>query len=404
MNILLVHNYYKIAGGEDTVFESEKSMLQKHGHKVFTYTKNNKELDELGPCKKLITGASADFSKKVYSEVTSLIEKEHIDIVHVHNTLTLITPAVYYAAVDKNIPVVQTMHNFRLFCINALLYRNDHICEDCIASGTPAPGVKNRCYHDSMLQSEICAHILNRNRKKGIYRRINYICLTEFNKEKLIDGMKDNIAPEKLYIKPNFVPDRYEEIKSEPALAGKLVPELKDSDDPLGIKPYYLYAGRLDRSKGIFDLVKEWPEDSQYPLLICGDGPIKDKLKALTDASSNIFILGRKAYKDTLNLMLNSEALIFPSKLYETFGMVIAEAYMCGTPVISGNIGNGADLVRSVTPELLTDIKKENLKAVLSDSLKNTYSEKCRNYYLNHFTEDRNYDILSSIYSSIIGK
>ncbi|MCR5209638.1 MAG: glycosyltransferase family 4 protein [Lachnospiraceae bacterium] len=403
MNILLVHNYYKVAGGEDTVFESEKSMLQKHGHKVFTYTKNNKELDELGPCKKLITGAFADFSKKVYSEITSLIEKEHIDIVHVHNTLTLITPAVYYAAVDKNIPVVQTMHNFRLFCINALLYRNDHVCEDCIASETPAPGVKNRCYHDSMLQSAICARILNRNRKKGIYHKISYICLTEFNKAKLIDGMKDNIDPEKIYIKPNFVPDRYKEIKSEPALAGKLIPELKDSDDPLGLKPYYLYAGRLDRSKGILDLVKEWPEDSQYPLLICGDGPLKDELEGLTATSSNILILGHRSHEEVLNLMFHAESLIFPSRWYETFGMVIAEAYMCGTPVISGNIGNGADLVRSVTPELVTEIKKEHLLSLLTDTLKAKYSKQCRKHYIDNFTEERNYNILTSIYSSISG-
>ncbi|SCX80342.1 Glycosyltransferase involved in cell wall bisynthesis [Lachnospiraceae bacterium XPB1003] len=401
MNILLVHNYYKIAGGEDTVFESEKSMLEKHGHKVITYTRNNKELDDLGPAKKLFTAIHSDFSKQVYSEISSLIKKHEIDIVHVHNTLTMITPAVYYAAVDNNIPVVQTMHNFRLFCINALLYKNDQICEDCISKGSPSPGVKNRCYHDSLFQSEICARILNRNRKKGIYRKINYICLTEFNKEKLIEGMKDNIDPTKIFIKPNFVPDRYEELKSEPVLADKLIPQFSASSGSSIKGSYYLYAGRLDISKGILDLVKEWPDDPNLPLIICGDGQIRNELETQTKNVSNIFILGHKDHAETLNLIYNAEALIFPSRLYETFGMVIAEAYMCGTPVISGNIGNGADLVRSATPDLLTEIKKEHLQALLTDTLKKDNSEKCRQYYLDHFTEEKNYEILSSIYSSI---
>ena len=401
MNILLVHNYYKIAGGEDTVFECEKSMLEKHGHKVITYTRNNKELDDLGPAKKLFTAIHSDFSKQVYSEISSLIKKHEIDIVHVHNTLTMITPAVYYAAVDNNIPVVQTMHNFRLFCINALLYKNDQICEDCISKGSPSPGVKNKCYHDSLFQSEICARILNRNRKKGIYRKINYICLTEFNKGKLIDGMKDNIDPAKVFIKPNYVPDRYEELKSEPVLADKLISQFSASSGSSIMGSYYLYAGRLDISKGILDLVKEWPDDPNLPLIICGDGQIRNELETKTKNASNIFILGHKDHAETLNLIYNAEALIFPSRLYETFGMVIAEAYMCGTPVISGNIGNGADLVRSATPDLLTEIKKEHLQALLTYTLKKDNSEKCRQYYLDHFTEEKNYEILSSIYSSI---
>ena len=401
MNILLAHNFYKIAGGEDTVFECEKSMLEKHGHNVISYTRNNKELDDLGPAKKLFTAIHSDFSKQVYSEISSLIKKHKIDIVHVHNTLTMITPAVYYAAVDNNIPVVQTMHNFRLFCIDALLYRNDHICEDCISKGSPSPGVKNRCYHDSLFQSEFCARILNRNRKKGIYRKINYICLTEFNKGKLIDGMKDNIDPAKVFIKPNYVPDRYEELKSESVLADKLISQFSASSGSSIIGSYYLYAGRLDISKGILDLVKEWPDDPNLPLIICGDGQIRNKLETQTKNTSNIFILGHKDHAETLNLIYNAEALIFPSRLYETFGMVIAEAYMCGTPVISGNIGNGADLVRSATPDLLTEIKKEHLQALLTDTLKKDNSEKCRQYYLDHFTEEKNYEILSSIYSSI---
>ena len=134
-NILIVHNYYQIPGGEDTVVANEKKLLEEHCHTVTLYTRNNSELKNLNFAGKLLLPVNTVFSFRTYREIKSIIKKEHIDIVHVHNTLNLISPSVYYAARSCHVPVVQTVHNFRLVCPGATFYRDGHICEDCPAHG-----------------------------------------------------------------------------------------------------------------------------------------------------------------------------------------------------------------------------------------------------------------------------
>ena len=132
--ILLVHNYYQIPGGEDTVVANEKRMLEEKGHKVILYTRNNAEFQS-GIFSKLLLLFVAVFNPRTFFEIRKIIRKEQIDIVHVHNTLTLISPAVFYAACSMGVPVVNTLHNFRLECASADFYRDGKICEDCLKKG-----------------------------------------------------------------------------------------------------------------------------------------------------------------------------------------------------------------------------------------------------------------------------
>ena len=209
-NILIVHNYYQIPGGEDTVVANEKKMLKEHGHKVVMYSRNNSELKRMLKLQKLMLPFTTVFNPRTYREVKRLIREEHIDIVHVHNTLNLISPSVYYAAIVMKVPVVQTIHNFRLLCPGATFYRDGHICEDCVKKGLGC-AVKYSCYRRSKIQTLACVISTKVHRITGIYGKINYICLTEFNKEKLLQlnrpGKKQIIDPQKVYIKPNFTFD-----------------------------------------------------------------------------------------------------------------------------------------------------------------------------------------------------
>ncbi len=132
MNILIVHNYYQVPGGEDTVVNNEKHLLEANGHNVVLYTRNNSEIKNISKLKKILLPFSALFSMRTYFEVRQIIKENNIDVVHVHNTLTLVSPSVYYSALSCKVPVVQTIHNFRLMCPGATLYRNGHICEDCV--------------------------------------------------------------------------------------------------------------------------------------------------------------------------------------------------------------------------------------------------------------------------------
>lgn len=172
-NILIVHNYYQIPGGEDTVVANEKKLLEENGHKVVLYSRNNYELKEMSTLQKVMLLFTTVFNPRTYRDIKHLIKTERIDIIHVHNTLNLISPAVYYAARAMKVPVVQTVHNFRLLCPGATFYRDGHICEDCVLKGLMCPV-------NSRLQTLACVISTKIHRMTGIYGKINYICLTEF--------------------------------------------------------------------------------------------------------------------------------------------------------------------------------------------------------------------------------
>ncbi|KZD58120.1 MULTISPECIES: glycosyltransferase [Bacillus] len=204
--ILMVHNYYQIPGGEDTVVINEKKLLEEHGYTVLLYSRNNNELRKMSKLQKLCLPFTTVFSIRTYREVKAIIKRNKIDVVHVHNTLNLISPSVYYAAFSTKTPVIQTIHNFRLLCPGALFYRDGQICEDCVDKGLKC-AVTNKCYRGSKIQTLACVFTLKIHRFLGTYKKLNYICLTEFNKEKLLQlnkGKKQIIDPNKVFIKPNF--------------------------------------------------------------------------------------------------------------------------------------------------------------------------------------------------------
>ena len=201
-NVLIVHNYYQIPGGEDTVVANEKKMLEKHGHKVILYSRNNAELKQMSKLQKIFLPITTVFNPRTYKDIKKLIREENIEVVHVHNTLNLVSPAVYYAARRMKVPVIQTIHNFRLLCPGATFYRDGHICEDCVEKGLIC-AVKHGCYRESKIQTLACVLSTMFHRLTRIYGKINYICLTDFNKEKLLELKQ--IKPERVFVKPNFV-------------------------------------------------------------------------------------------------------------------------------------------------------------------------------------------------------
>lgn len=373
--ILIVHNHYIISGGEDSVVRNERKLMENKGHKVILYTRDNKEITKMSKIKKLGMACSFLFSLKTYYDIRKLIIKEKIDIVHVHNTLSLISPSVYYAAVSMNVPVIQTIHNFRLICPNALLYRKNSICEDCLKKGMWC-ALKNRCYHDSFFQTLLCVLGIKLHRKTKIYKKINYICLTELNREKLQEGMGRSIDREHIYVKPNFVEDVYDRILKE---------------DRITKSRYCVYVGRVEKSKGILELAKVWKDMEKVPpLVICGEGPEESELEKIIGEQSNIIRIGPLTHEKAMNLIFYAEAMIFCSKLYEGFPMTILESMMCGTPVICRDIGNGADIVKKVTEDVLYDTK-DKLYDILKREDYKSYGEYFRKEYEKKYSPEANY-------------
>ena len=180
--ILQIHNFYQIPGGEDVVVRNEKKLLEEHGHEVFTYYRSNKELNEGNKLKKLFIPFTAVYSLKTCREVKKIIRENKIDIVHVHNTLMMVSPSVFYAAFQCKVPVVQTLHNFRMLCPAGSFFRNNVICEECVDGGLKC-AIRHKCYRGSKIQTMVSSAILWIHRFLGTYYRVNFICLTEFNKK-----------------------------------------------------------------------------------------------------------------------------------------------------------------------------------------------------------------------------
>lgn len=399
--VLIIHNEYRIAGGEDTVAANEEKLLAEHGHRVIVYKRSNKELDNYTGIKKLLLPFTSVFSLRSYREVKKLIEDNYVDVVHVHNTLTLVSPSVYYAAFRCNVPVVQTMHNFRLLCPGGSFFMEDegngHICEQCVSKGLSC-AVRNSCYRHSKAQTIVSAAVLKIHRMLGTYKKINFICLTEFNRYKLLmlnNGRKKIINPARVYVKPNFTYDLAETM-------GKL----SDTHGSISGR-YYVYVGRLEKLKGTELLVDAFAKLPDRKLVIMGNGPLEETLKKriADNGYKNIVMAGRVTGEDYVKFLGGAQAVISSSQCYETFGMSIAESYSLSVPAIAGDIGNIGDIVKEgVTgihfqydsPDALIGAVKR-FETMNRDGL----AANARSYYEDNLTPQSNYGRLKEIYDDI---
>ena len=384
--VLLVHNYYQIPGGEDTVVANEKKLLEDNGHKVILYTRNNAELKDMSKLRKLVLPFTTIFNPKTYKDIRRIIKQNKIDIVHVHNTLNLISPSVYYAARSCKVPVVQTIHNFRLLCPAATFYRDGHICEDCVKHGLMR-AVKHNCYRGSKAQTLACVISTKIHRMTGIYGKINYICLTEFNKKKLLELRQ--IKPERVFVKPNFV----------------------NSDLPIipfeKRKNQFVFAGRLDKLKGIDILFKAWKKlgNDAPELVVCGTGPMEKWCNDFIEKNkiTNINMLGFVPNTEAKNIISNSKALILPTQWYEGFPMTIVEAYSVGTPVIGSDMGNVGDLIiNEISGVTFVCNKVEELCLAVKKVSTNIFEfSNIHSLFMSNYNSKNNYNKLFQIYRGI---
>jgi glycosyltransferase involved in cell wall biosynthesis len=322
MQVLSVHNRYQIRGGEDEVCDAERRLLQQHGHVVDLYEEHNDCITNLSA---LQTAIATIWSTETYRTLKQQFTQTPYDLVHVHNFLPLISPSVYYAARDSKIPVVQTLHNYRMLCPNALFFRDGQVCEDCLGKTIPWTGVQHGCYRGSRAASAVVAAMLTTHNSLNTWLNTVslYIALTEFARRKFIEG---GIPPERIVVKPHFVdPD----------------PEVGS-----GKGSYALYVGRLSVEKGLDVLLDAWKYlGEKVPLKIVGDGPLRDRVVEATQRFPHVEWLGRRPIEEVYTLMGDALMLVFPSKWYETFGRVAIEAFAKGTPVVAARIGAIAELV-----------------------------------------------------------
>lgn len=319
MKVLQVHSKYKKRGGEETVLEEEKTVLESHGHTVIQYIRDNAETDDYRAMGLIKLSLTQRHNKGAVNQVTALLAKEKPDICHVHNVYPLISPGVYEACQEQGIPVVQTLHNYKMLCTNSLFFRQGDVCELCLNKSL-MQSVKYSCYKSSLLATAVQADAIQYHRRKGTWQRMvdAYVCLTGFQKNKMVQG---GLPAEKLRIKPNFV---------------------HKTDLPSTYEDFFLFVGRLDKSKGLTDLLMliDTCVDSHFVLIGDSENP------AVFSEFQNVDYLGPQGRDVVLDYMSRCKAVVFPSRYYEGMPMVILEAFSLQKGVIARNVGAMSSMIR----------------------------------------------------------
>lgn len=386
MKILQVHNFYQQAGGEDRVLAAEEFLLSSRGHSVLQYTLHN---DAVGGMSTLQLGSRTIWNRQTYRDIRRLIAAERIELVHVHNTLPLVSPAVYWAASSLRVPVVQTLHNYRLLCPAATFYRAGAVCELCLHKAIKVPAIVHHCYRASAAASTAITTMLAAHQVCGTYaKKIDtYIALTEFARNKFVEG---GLPADRIKVKPNFLQD-------DPGLGN-------------GDGGFALFAGRLTEEKGIAHLLDAWEKSRcSIPLRIAGYGPLQRYVGERVAAMANAEYLGACDQGRLTALLKQAAFLVFPSRWYEGMPMIVLEALACGTPVVAFGLGSMNDLiVEGVNGTKLAVEKAGALLDFLNNpaNVPNMASLRitARAHFEQHFTADLNYELLINIYQEALSK
>lgn len=385
MKVLMIHNRYQQPGGEDEVFLAEASLLESYAHRVVRYSTHNDRVAEMN---RLALAGNTLWNSSTYQELRALIRQERPRVAHFHNIFPLISPAGYYAAKAEGVPVIQTLHNYRLLCPNAQFFRDGRVCEDCMGKVIPWPGVVHKCYRGSRAASAVVTAMLATHRASHTWTEMvdMYVVLTDFARRKFIEG---GLPARKLTIKPNFV--------------------YPDPGPGEGRGGYALFVGRLSPEKGIGTLLAAWERlKEQIPLKVVGDGPLAELVASAASRCPYLEYLGYRSAEEVHGLLKEASVLIFPSEWYETFGRVAAEAFATATPVIAADIGAVAELVEHGRTGLRFRLgDPEDLAAQVGWFLSHPEEHsrlrsEARAEFEAKYTAERNYQTLMKIYESTL--
>jgi glycosyltransferase involved in cell wall biosynthesis len=326
VKIILVHNAYQQPGGEDVVFEQECGMLERAGHQVVAYRRSNWDAEAFHRIKLLGLAKRTIWASDSRRDFQELLRQEKPDLVHVHNTFVMISPSIYSACSQARVPVVQTLHNYRLLCLAANFFRDGKVCEECLGRSL-WPGVRHACYRDSYSASAVVATMLTSHRVRQTWDRevSSFIALSEFARNKFVEG---GLPAEKIFVKPNFV--------------------YPDPGARTVVGDYALFAGRLSPRKRIDTMLAAWKRLSlPIPLHIVGDSSQRELLRAevARQGLSNVHFKGQLPREETLAAINHARFLVFASEWYENFPVTIAESFACSTPVICSRLGAMEEIV-----------------------------------------------------------
>ena len=390
MKIALFHNYYQTPGGEDRMFELEREALTARGNEVVSYEVRNDEiLSNSSRIKKMDIARKAAFNKDSYRDIMEFLGDNDVDISHVHNWFPIISPAIYAAHKQLSIPVVQTLHNYRLGCANGTFRRNGSSCDLCL-SGKRSNAVLHRCYKGSFAGSYAWKRMVERSWRNGLFTR-DVAAYVSPSEEVARVHMQMGLPQSKIHIIGNACPDP----------SRKARPSIGEST------PSALYLGRLSREKGVDTLIDSW-QGVESKLLIAGSGPEETSLRKRAANNPDIRFLGQIPPNQAQRYLQDAAFLVFPSRWAEPFGLSIIEAMAAGKPVVASKIGGPSVIIQDGVNGLL--VPPGETKA-LRDAIaflganpkrRQEMGERARQTYLQNYLPSEHGRRLENLYRSLI--
>lgn len=389
MKILRVHNHYQQSGGESAVHSAECDLLEGAGFDVIRYERHNDEWDAGDLLDTVSRGVQTIWSWDTHRELTALLACERPDVAHFTNTFPLVSPSAFDACQQAGVPVVHSLHNYRLLCPGANLLRDGRVCEECIDHSL-ARSVRHGCYRGSRAATGLVAAGLAAHRVAGTFsRKVDaYLALTDFARHTFIRG---GLPAGRIHVKPNFV-------APDPGERGE-------------VGDYALFVGRLSEEKGLRTLLDAWRRlESTIALRIAGDGPLASEIDREIRGSlrGRVWRLGALPRSELIEAIHNARFLVVPSDCYEGFPLVIAEAFACGVPVIAAGHGAMAEIVDDgrtglhFAPGRGEDLAEKVAWSVTNAKRFDEMGPAARAEYEAKYTAERNLALLVDLYERVV--
>lgn len=391
MRLLLAHNFYSSAvpSGENQVFLAEKQLLLKNGHTLHTFTRHSDSISKYG-ISGLIKGAiSTPWNPFAAHEIKSKIKELTPDIVHIHNTFPLLSPAVFHT-IGSSATKILTLHNYRLFCPTAIPMRDGQVCTECLDKRSPMPSMIHGCYRGSRAATLPLAFSVGLHRALGTWtKQVDaFICLSEFQRELMIEA---GLPREKVHVKPNFYPGNPDVVAWRER------------------KPYVVFAGRLTAEKGVISLLRAWQAwgAAAPELRLVGDGELRPELERMATGLPVRF-LGQLSADEAQAQIAGARLLMLSSECFEGFPMVIREAFAFGTPAAVSDLGPLPTIVEHgksgvvFQPANPQSLLQEVRTAWETPGLLEHLGQSARAEFESKYTEGANYAALMEIYRKAI--
>ncbi len=392
MRVLVAHSRYRSAApsGENAVVDQEVAALRAAGVEVERFERRSDDIASWSLVRKAGLPLRSVHDSGARDDLAAVLRARRPDVVHVHNTFPLLSPAVLEACAQARVPVVATLHNYKLLCSSGDFFRDGRPCHEC-ADGSLVPALRHGCYRGSRVATVpvVAGLAVGRRRWRELVSAFVFISAAQRD---LMAGL--GLPEERLHVRHNFVP-----APTSTAVAREHV---------------VAYVGRLDEAKGVPLLLEAWDlfrarsPRSTLRLAVAGGGPLDGRLRRWASGRQDVEVHGLLTRTDATDLIARSLAVVVPSAWEETFGLVAVEAMAAGVAPVAPRRGSFPELVVDGVDGVLVE---PGDPAALADAFADADADPerwldlgraGREEFAGRFGEQRGVDELLAVYESVV--